>query len=438
MQSSLESIYASVPTTSSHSNVGAPDNHLLPRHRWYTLKESFSPQVVHAALSQCSVDSTEVVIDPFSGSGTSVVSATLLGRRAVGFEVNPFLSFVSNTKLLDCSHDSFDHNIPIIVKGINRGAVSQLASFSTFSDTGDRDKWLFNPLVLMAFEGGWRASSSVPLPARDLMRLALIGSAMDVCNAVKDGKCLRYRKNWDSLRFNKKDFLEAFEIRIEQIKVDLNESPISNSQSAVYLGDAREDQIWSVISGRFKLCVASPPYLNSFDYTDVYRPELFLGKFVKNQRELTQLRQLTIRSHVQAKWPDPTTSDFGDHFTNTAKSITAHQDTLWNKRLPLMIQAYFEDISKVLSLLLERASANAQVWLVVSTSAYAGIEIPVDIIVGELAQKIGWQLRELSTIRHLRRISVQQWERLSRSNVRKPFLRESLIVLEHSASTVGR
>ena len=26
---------------------------------------------------------------------------------------------------------------------------------------------------------------------------------------------------------------------------------------------------------QFKLCVTSPPYLNSFDYTDVYRPELF-------------------------------------------------------------------------------------------------------------------------------------------------------------------
>ena len=34
----------------------------------------------------------------------------------------------------------------------------------------------------------------------------------------------------------------------------------------------------------FKLCVTSPPYLNSFDYTDIYRPELFLGGFVQSGR----------------------------------------------------------------------------------------------------------------------------------------------------------
>ena len=63
---------------------------------------------------------------------------------------------------------------------------------------------------------------------------------MDNCNAVADGKCLRYRKGWQDSDFGKKNFAESFQARIDTICTDLEESLIPNDGSAIFGGDARK------------------------------------------------------------------------------------------------------------------------------------------------------------------------------------------------------
>ena len=184
-------------------------------------------------------------------------------------------------------------------------------------------------------------------------------------------------------------------------------------------------------SRRFKLCVTSPPYLNSFDYTDVYRPELFLGRFIKSMAALRELRLRTMRSHAQVKWEDPVEEEFGPNFSPVIQEIIDQKESLWNPRIPKMIRAYFEDMRLVLRQLKALAEDDASVWIVVSTSAYAGVEIPVDLIVADIACREGWYLREVSVMRYLRRVPVQQWKRLEQRNPRRsPHLRESIVILD--------
>jgi hypothetical protein len=185
--------------------------------------------------------------------------------------------------------------------------------------------------------------------------------------------------------------------------------------------------------------------LNSFDYTDVYRPELFLGGFVKDMSELRALRLAALRSHVQASWEPPSTVDFGKtygdsmaHLQLAIHDLQERDDPLWDRRIPTMVQAYFEDMVRVLTRLRAFAKPNASTWIVVSTSAYAGIELPVDLIIADIAAKSGWFLREVVVLRYLKRVSCQQWTELSqRGNASGPFLRESLIVLD-AAPRKGR
>src|SRR5687767_10717288 len=80
--------------------LSAFDSNLsLPRHRWYEFKEGFSEQLVSEAINHVAVDPKKVrILDPFVGSGTSLVTAGRLGLQAVGIEVNPFLSFAARAK----------------------------------------------------------------------------------------------------------------------------------------------------------------------------------------------------------------------------------------------------------------------------------------------------------------------------------------------------
>lgn len=264
-----------------------------------------------------------------------------------------------------------------------------------------------------------------PPKVRDLTRLALLGAAMDCCNAVRDGKCLRYRKGRAEHRFTVEEFDAAFRDRVGVIAMDLELLPIRQRSNEIRLGDAR-DLVRT--EEAFNLIVTSPPYLNSFDYTDVYRPELFLGRFVTSMAELRSLRQRTLRSHLQTAWKSPVKSDFGRRYSRVIKRLLAAQGQLWNKRLPLMVQAYFEDMQTVLESCYRLMRRGGGAWLVVSTSSYGGNEIPVDFILAEIAERIGWRVRDIELLRVLR-TAGQQWRRFG---THRPPLRESLVVLERA------
>jgi hypothetical protein len=284
--------------------------------------------------------------------------------------------------------------------------------------------------VLRAFEGGWKATVGQNGTVRDILRLCLIGAAMDVCNAIKDGKCLRYRADWKERNFGKDDFIYALKKRAGEVQQDLERFPLTTVSADIHLIDSRKLDNKILKGRRFKLCVMSPPYLNSFDYTDIYRPELFLGRFIRSKKDLQALRLRTIRSHVQVDWAEPKQMNFGPLFIDSFTEIKKHSATLWNERIPSMIQAYFEDIRRVLINLRRVAQEDASIWIVVSTSAYAGIEIPVDLIIADIGSQTGWLLRELKIMHYLRRLPGQQWNKLYKRKNKRPHLRESIIIFD--------
>jgi DNA modification methylase len=421
------------------SSVSALEATTKPRHRWYFFKEAFSPEVVDKAIGDAECVAQDLVVDPFCGSGTVPLAATLSGNLASGLEVNPFLAFVAGAKLTHCRPEAFEWCAQRTLGPIQKGSPTPLAQFSTFTEDGlhsqRQQKWLFNRSVLDAFEGGWAAVQEAKSPEHKLVRLCLLGAATDVSNASKDGKGLRYLSDWQERNFGASDFVEAFERRVREVAEDLRLCPVRVAESQVELGDART----RAPAGKFKLCVTSPPYLNSFDYTDVYRPELFLGKWVTTMEQLRSLRLQTLRSHVQVGWVDPVEDNFGAHYVDIIEQLRAREEVLWNKRIPLMVQAYFEDMRRVLRNLRASARKDASMWVVVSTSAYAGVEIPVDLIIADIAASCGWYLREVSVLRHLSRVSGQQWKELSEKNEsNNPHLRESVIILDASPRPGGR
>ncbi|HET8891154.1 MAG TPA: hypothetical protein VFQ41_19785 [Candidatus Angelobacter sp.] len=410
---------------SEYSTTEASD--VLARHRWYLIKEGFSPKLVNAAMDAVNIGKEDVVIDPFCGCGTVPVTAAERGVSAIGIEVNPFLSFVSKTKLSTCASRELEDAAASVSAALQRtsNVRSPLEGYSTFSKSTKRSKWLFNAQVLRSFERGWRETHCINTNSQRFARLALIKAAMANCNAKVDGKCLRYRKDWKDESFDSMSFAEEFKSNVAQIKEDLEKSKLTKGNSIVN-GDSRV--ALKKIKQKFRLCITSPPYLNSFDYSDVYRPELFLGGYVEDTKELKRIRLKTLRSHVQVRWQEPTKTDFGSLYSTTRKDLLAAQGNLWDKRLPAMVQAYFEDMQNVLGTLFQAAADDAQVWIVVSTSAYGGVHIPVDMILGEIGERQGWFLHDIGVIRNIRH-SSHHWSRLPNSDRSAAKLRESVVVL---------
>jgi len=400
----------------------------MPRHRWYFVKEGFSPKMVEQAVATDGVRSGELLLDPFSGSGTVPLAGALAGLRAQAFEVNPFLHFLSATKLSRCSASAFKPASRKVLRAAEGQLVSPLEGYSTFTEGNRWGRWLFPTKVLRSFEAGWRGAACSDPDTRSLLQLALLGAAMDCCNATRDGKCLRYHKDWMGHEATASLFRFRLEARANDIAADLDAAPISGQASKVKLGDARR-LVPSLAHEKFRLCVTSPPYLNSFDYSDVYRPELFLAGFVDSNDSLMKIRLKTVRSHVQANWKTPINDEFGVLYKDCISTIRESSDILWSGKLPTMVQAYFEDMEKILRGLRNRALDEASLWLVVSTSAYGGIEIPVDLILAEIGQRSGWFLREVGVLRHLRS-SSQHVKHVDEAERKSVPLRESVVIFD--------
>jgi hypothetical protein len=400
----------------------------LPRHRWYFIKEGFSPKLIEQAVATEGVRRGELLFDPFSGSGTAPLTGALAGLKVHASEINPFLGFLSAAKLTHAKPAAFKKEIDKLLRATKRSIPSALEGYSTFTEPNRWDRWFFPTDVLRRFEAGRQALYRARPESRNLLRLALLGAIMDCCNANRDGKCLRYSKEWKQHQAKPEDFRKRLEERAEMITNDLDAAPLADSVSRITQGDVRA-LLKRRSRERFRLCITSPPYLNSFDYSDVYRPELFLGRFVKSNKSLMKIRVRTVRSHVQARWDDPVREDFGTQYSDCISLLQDHAEQLWNPRIPIMVQAYFEDMEDILKGLRRRALDNASLWLVVSTSAYGGVEIPVDLILAELGQRNGWFLREVGVLRYLRS-SSQHVEHVTDENRKSVPLRESVVIFD--------
>lgn len=400
------------------------NNMALPRHRWYDFKEGYGSSLVERAIfetRQATKKRQLIVLDPFSGSGTTPLTALQNNCDCIASEVNPFMSFVSKTKCIKktCSADDLMHELESVISQKNILVTSPLQDISSFAPGNNKEKWLFNIEVLQSFEALKKMVESTV--NQDLFMLALMAAVMECCNAYKDGKCLRYKKNWKSLEYDATDLRNAFKENALKVIADIESDPLILGERTFYLGDSR--QTLSQMAGETAdLVVFSPPYLNSFDYSDIYRPELFLGDFVNSNDDLRAIRKTTLRSHVQYKWETQEKSS-SIWAQSISEKIKARKEHLWNKNIPEMVDSYFYDMERVLSEAYRVCNHNAQLWFVVSTSAYAGIEIPVDLILADLAQHQGWDLCNVNALRKLRTSSQCVDE-----NDKKIRLRESLII----------
>ncbi len=91
----------SLPSSIGNSAFCDPafaSNKTLPLHRWVPWIAGFSSDFVKDALTRY-LNGKGTVLDPFSGVGTTLIEAFLLGHNVIGFEVNPYPALACRTKL---------------------------------------------------------------------------------------------------------------------------------------------------------------------------------------------------------------------------------------------------------------------------------------------------------------------------------------------------
>ncbi len=68
-------------------------------HDWYRFVLSYPPHLVRDYLNRFGADDSSCVLDPFCGTGTTIVESKKIGVNSIGIEAHPFSYFASRVKV---------------------------------------------------------------------------------------------------------------------------------------------------------------------------------------------------------------------------------------------------------------------------------------------------------------------------------------------------
>lgn len=396
----------------------------LPFSSWYRFKEAFSPELVHRAIYEHPGE-VDLCIDPFSGSGTTALTSQFLGVPSTSFEVNPFLVDLSLAKtelhlphLVTKAKDEVLSKIHCPGTTIDRPKGAWLPP--TFVQPGKGGKYIFDAEIAdTIFQLRYAIESLESSSCKRLLKIILGSTLVKNSNVVINGKGRRYRKNWQSRKLSRQDMLQSFTDRVDNCLSDIQAfGAKSSTETRICRADIRDELTHFP---NYDLCVFSPPYPNSFDYTDVYNIELWMLGYLRSRQDNTNLRKSTLTSHVQISKPVKRLSPSPTRLSSALQKIEEVGERLWDKRIPGMLSTYFFEMNCLLSKLKAKKKPGARVWMVVGNSQYGGVEIETGQILAELAQNLGFEVVGTEICRRMRN-SPQQGG--------SPRLGETIIVLK--------
>lgn len=401
------------------TNAGATE---LPFQSWRHFKESFTPELIARAISE-SNNEIKTCIDPFGGSGTTGLACQFLGVHPTLIEVNPFLSDLIESKLYKYNSDRLAVDFGRLIRRVSRNSycvhVNLRNAPATFVEPGVNGRWVFDKEIAWRISAYLDAIDSVEDHAhRRLFKVLLGGILTEVSNVVISGKGRKYRRDWDSNR-RSPDLVDR--LLVASIERAISEIHLYSMRECTSYELRRGDSRQLISSNdRFDIAVFSPPYPNSFDYTDVYNLELWALGYLSDGAENRALRNATMSSHVQIHRmfaPAPTSSPL---LNSALFELKEKRAQLWNRNIPEMLGGYFADMLTVLDRLYNAIISRGSVWIVVGDSQYAGIQIQTARVLSELTQGQGWRVSTFEPFRAMRS-SAQQGGR--------PQLAETLLVL---------
>jgi hypothetical protein len=383
------------------------DNMKLPIHRWFRYSAGFSAKWAENTISNILVDrgissgdvTDFVVLDPFAGSGTTLLAADQIGTAGIGFEAHPLIAKVASAKLLwDTDVASFRelaYCILLTAKNVSKSLdlypeiIHKCYSEANLSDI-DKLKYVLKNSVddSNEYKLSWLAFLSI------LRSTSHAGTAQ-----------------WQYVLPNKSKVkvLNVFDAYSKQIELMCSDILTFSSTASAMKTKTRASIIqhdaritFDNLTDKVNLIITSPPYANNYDYADATRLELCILGDITGWGDLQNtIRGSLVRSCTQhVSKEKKQTYDFLD-----APSLYPIKDELYTvckkldevkefhggkKNYHTMIALYFLDLSIIWQNLRKMCKFNSDICFVIGDSAPYGIYVPVDEWLGRLAVASGF------------------------------------------------
>jgi DNA modification methylase len=372
------------------------DNMQLPIHRWFRYSAGFSAEWVKDVVRDFKGNNAIKLLDPFVGSGTTVLAGEECGIESFGIEAHPFVARVANAKLLWCEDVNTFRSFAMDVLQYAQSLADAPKSYPKLIHKCYSEDVL-NELDKLRRAWVYKNDGSA---VSELTWLALVGILRVTSSAgtapwqyvlpkkTKKETIRPYKAFFDQIRMMSRDILYF-------------QSVVKERKAKIFEDDARACS--KIEDDSVDLIITSPPYTNNYDYADATRLEMSFFCEIKGWGDLqSKVRYLLVRScsqHVSAEKNNlerilrdknmyPIIEDLREVCYELERERLLHGG---RKNYHLMVAAYFSDLAKVWISLRRVCKEGANVCFVVGDSAPYGIYVPVDKWLGGLAISAGFK-----------------------------------------------
>ena len=392
------------------NKLGADDRSV---HDWYRFVLSFPPHVVQEYLADFGAEPGNRVLDPFCGTGTTLVECKKNGIESVGFESSPAARFATAVKVDWAPQPDAIARLAHAVK------LCAEAEFATHDPTVMPPEMLRG---LPADAARLLLTDSVsPVPLHRLLVLrdcierhtdpATTGHAMlaFVKTAVATASNLKFGPEVGvSGRKTDALVLHAWLDNMRVIARDLaSHAGGSGVQSQVLDVDARTCAN-ALPAASIDAVFTSPPYPNEKDYTRTTRLEAVLLGFLHDRTDLRAVKRALLRSNTRGVYK----GDDDDRWIANFPQITEIAETIERRRIELnktsgferlygrVTKLYFGGMARHFAELRHLLRPGARLgYMVGDQASYLRIPIATGELLGQIAQTLGYELVRIDLFR---------------------------------------
>lgn len=392
-------------------------------HGIHEYKGKFNPQIVAAIFNLLGLQKQDKVLDPFCGSGTTIVESTHRNLHSVGLDINPLAVLISNSKLeaLSTPVDRLIIEFEYIMKSM-RNMKNYAFDINSSTRLDYLIKW-FPTEYLEKFE----FLRDIISQCKHERIFLTIASNLLRDYSFQEPADLRIRRR--KTPFPNVSLIDAFE---EQVLIFLKNLTsvqstigIRKSPNFAYLVDTRnnllDDNNWKV-SPPFNAVITSPPYATALPYIDTQRLSLVWLDFLLPSEIMTLESNLTGSrewpNNQKIKWINNLKANYCDlpplvyNYCILLQSSLSDDDGFRRQSTPALIYRYFYHMKKSFENIKSITNESGYYALVIgkNRTTLGGQTFFIDTpkFLGIIAEACGWKIIEDIPLQTYQRFSIHK------------------------------
>lgn len=370
----------------------------------------------------------DLVVDPFCGSGTTLVEGTLAKRKIIGVDLNPFAVFMSKVKTTPIRPGRLERESKLLISDLHssRARNRENQTYLEFPHIINLDFWYKRYVVrdlnfINARIDDFFGKDGDPI--KDFFRLMLAKTAREVSNQ-RQREFKRWKMTQEDLSVFRPRPIKRFTENVLKALPSMKHYYVETNGKVhrkVVLGDARTFKT----SRKASLIMTSPPYGDS-GTTVAY------GQYSSFALEWLKFTSKTDRRIDNLPPSDSYRKNQCLEDSSLLRNVYSEILDKDSQRAETVLE-FFGGLNEVFTNFANVLLPGGKCCVVVGNRRVRGVEVPTDRIITELVSKVGYELRDKHTRTVLHKVipfATKPWNSQGNSLLQKTIGNESILVFE--------